>query len=136
MELSSDDIRRLEGAGYHRNQFSVLNNYEIRLMNVDGWCYFYSLDKRKCRVYGKRPLGCRLYPVVYSDDKGVMVDKLCPMGHTVSKRESRTKGSVLRKLLRKIDEERRYAMLNCQHKSVQMRTEQMKASGGMNNGTS
>ena len=139
MELSSDDIRRLEGAGYHRNQFSVLNNHEIRLMNVDGRCYFYSLNEGKCQVYKKRPLGCRLYPVVYSDDEGVMVDKLCPMGHTVSKRESRTKGSVLRKLLRKIVEERRCAMIRYQRKSVQMRTEQIKEhmkTGGVNNGTS
>jgi hypothetical protein len=55
---------------------------------------------------------------VYSDDEGVMVDKLCPMGHTVSNRESRAKGSVLRKLLRKIDEERRCAMISYKHKPV------------------
>ena len=105
MELSSHDIRRLEGAGYHRDQFSVLDNHVIRLMNVDGWCYFYSFAERKCRVYRNRPLGCRLYPVVYSVDEGAMVDGLCPMRHTVLEREFRTKGSALRKLLRKIDEE-------------------------------
>ena len=105
MELSSDDIRRLEDAGYHRDQFSVLDNHAIRLMNVDGWCYFYSLAERKCRVYRNRPLGCRLYPVVYSVDEGFVVDELCPMGHTVSEREFKTKRKVLSKLLRKIDEE-------------------------------
>lgn len=112
MELSSDDIRRLEGAGYHRDQFSVLDNHVIRLMNVGGWCYFYSLAERNCRVYKNRPLGCRLYPVVYSADAGAMVDELCPMGHTVSKREFRTKGKGLGKLLRKIDEERGCATLS------------------------
>ncbi len=106
MELSSDDIRRLEKAGYHRDQFSVLDNHAIRLMNVDGWCYFYSLAERKCRVYRNRPLGCRLYPVVYSVDEGAVVDELCPMGHTVSERELRTKGKILVKLLKKIDDEK------------------------------
>ena len=37
MELSSDDIRRLEKAGYRREQFSVLDD-GIRLRNVGGWC--------------------------------------------------------------------------------------------------
>jgi len=124
MELSNDDIRRLEGAGYQRNQFSVLDNHAIRLMNVDGWCVFYSPAERNCRVYKNRPLGCRLYPVVYSDDEGVMVDELCPMGHSVSKREFRTKGSVLRKLLRKIDEERRCATLPVQIDADEYRADQ------------
>jgi len=106
MELSSDDVRRLEGAGYRRDQFSVLDNHAIRLVNVDGLCYFYGSAERKCRIYRNRPLGCRLYPVVYSDDRGAMIDELCPMGRTVSEREFRTKGSVLRKFLRRIDEER------------------------------
>ena len=112
MELSGDDIRRLERAGYGRNQFSVLDDHLIRLMNVGGWCYFYSLAERNCRVYKDRPLGCRLYPVVYSADDGVMVDELCPMGYTVSERELRTKARVLGKLLRKIDEERRCGTLS------------------------
>ena len=107
MELSTDDIRRLEKAGYHRDQFSVLNNHVIRLMNVDGWCYFYNLAERNCRVYKNRPLGCRLYPIVYSADEGATVDELCPMKHTVSERELRTKGKVLVKLLEKIDSERK-----------------------------
>lgn len=110
MELSSDDIRRLEKAGYRRDQFSVLDD-GIRLRNVDGWCYFYVLAERRCRVYRNRPLGCRLYPVVFSGDEGVVVDELCPMGHAVSGRELRSKGSLLRTLLRKIDDERGCAML-------------------------
>ncbi len=106
MELSSDDVKRLEKAGFRRDQFSVLDD-GIRLRNVGGWCYFYVLAERKCRVYRNRPLGCRLYPLVFSDDEGVVVvDELCPMGQSVSELELRTKGSVLRRLLRKIDDER------------------------------
>jgi len=112
MELSSDDIRRLEGAGYHRDQFSVLDDHVIRLMNVDGWCYFYSLAERKCRVYRNRPLGCRLYPVVYSVEEGAMVDGLCPMRHTISKQELRRKAKPLIKLLKRIDNGRMRTTIN------------------------
>jgi len=44
---------------------------------------------------------------VYSADEGATVDELCPMKHTVSERELRTKGKVLVKLLEKIDSERK-----------------------------
>ena len=65
MELSSEDVERLEEAGYHREEFAVIKGRVTRLRNVGGWCYFYSVADKKCRVYGKRPLGCYLYPVVY-----------------------------------------------------------------------
>ncbi len=107
MELSSDDIRRLEEAGLRRTEFSVLDNRGIRLVNVAGWCFFYSLTERNCRVYKDRPLGCRLYPVVYLADEGAVVDGLCPMGHSVSERELKRKGKILVKLLKEIDDERK-----------------------------
>jgi Fe-S-cluster containining protein len=107
MELSSSDIERLERAGYHREQFSVQDNDVIRLINVGGRCYFYSLAEGNCRVYRNRPLGCRLYPVVYLADDGITIDELCPMGHTVSERELRAKGKILVNLLKKIDNERK-----------------------------
>ena len=79
----------------------------IRLRNVDGRCYFYSLTENKCRVYEKRPLGCYLYPVVYLANEGAIVDGLCPKGQTISEQELRKKGRILVKLLKKIDDERR-----------------------------
>ena len=107
MELSSDDIKTLEGAGYCREEFAVMDDCVIRLRNVDGRCYFYSLADKKCRVYGKRPLGCYLYPVVYLINEGAMVDELCPMGHTISEQELRTKAKILYKLLKKTENERK-----------------------------
>ena len=107
MELSSDDIKRLEEAGYRREEFSVIDDSVIRLRNVDGQCYFYSLAEKKCRIYGKRPLGCYLYPVVYLLNEGPVVDELCPRGQTISEQELRKKGRILVKLLRKIDNERK-----------------------------
>jgi Fe-S-cluster containining protein len=107
MELSSDDIKRLEEAGYRREEFAVMDDGVIRLRNVDGRCYFYSLADKKCRVYGKRPLGCYLYPVVYLVNEGAIVDELCPMGQTISEQERRTKAKILDKLLKKMDTERK-----------------------------
>jgi len=53
-------------------------------------------------------MGCRLYPVVYLANEGAIVDDLCPMGHTVSEQELRTKGKILEKLLKKIDSESKH----------------------------
>jgi Fe-S-cluster containining protein len=108
MELSSEDIERLEEAGYHRKEFAVTKGRVTRLRNVGGRCCFYSLTDKKCRVYGKRPLGCYLYPIVYSINEGATVDELCPMGQTVSERELRTKGKILDKLLKKLNNERKH----------------------------
>jgi len=113
MELSSEDIERLEEAGYRREEFAVVNDGVTRLRNVDGWCYFYSLAEKRCRVYRKRPLGCYLYPVVYLANEGAVVDELCPMGQTLSEQELRTKGKILDKLLRKMDDERK-----CKYKLI------------------
>jgi Fe-S-cluster containining protein len=107
MELSSRDIVRLEEAGYRREEFAVIDGNVIRLRNVNGWCFFYSLTDSKCKVYGKRPLGCLLYPVVYLANEGATVDELCPMGHTISEQELRTKGKILDRLLKRMDNERK-----------------------------
>jgi len=112
MELSSEDIERLEEAGYHRGEFAVREDGVTRLRNVNGWCYFYSLADKKCRVYTKRPLGCYLYPVVHLANEGATVDELCPMTQTVSEQELRTKGKILIKLLKKIENERARAKPN------------------------
>jgi Fe-S-cluster containining protein len=106
MELSSSDIKRLEEAGYDREEFTATGkDGVIRLRNIGGRCYFYNYDDQRCRVYDDRPLGCYLYPVVYSDDEGIVLDELCPMGETISKFELRKKGRILIKLLKTLDNE-------------------------------
>ena len=107
MELSNSDIKKLEETGHRRKEFAVTDDDVIRLRNVDGHCYFYSLDDKRCRAYRKRPLGCRLYPVVYLINEGATVDELCPMGKTISQQELITKEKTLTKLLKKIDNERK-----------------------------
>jgi len=107
MELSSEDIERLEKTGYHQIEFAVVDNGVARLRNVNGRCYFYRRSDKKCRVYEKRPLGCQLYPVVYLINEGAVVDDLCPMGQTISEQELRKKGKILHRLLKKLDNERK-----------------------------
>lgn len=102
MELSNRDVRRLVRAGYRPEDFIVVCDGVPRLKNVNGWCYFYSLADKRCRVYKIRPLGCRLYPVVYVDGKGVVLDDLCPMRHTVSDVEFKRKAKILMRLLEEI----------------------------------
>ena len=105
MELSSEDIERLEEKGYRLEEFAVVDDGVTRLRNVDGYCYFYSRADKKCRIYKDRPLGCYLYPVVYLANEGAIIDELCPMGQTISEQELRTKGKILEKHLKKIDSE-------------------------------
>jgi len=106
MELSSEDIRRLEKMGYCRRDFSILDDGVARLKNIEGLCYFYNPDEKKCEVYEGRPLGCYLYPIVYLVGRGVIIDELCPMGQTIYGLELKRKGKILRKLLELIDDER------------------------------
>jgi len=83
MPLSEEDITRLEGLGYKREDFSIQINGIRRLRNVSGRCFFLSEDNR-CRVYGERPEGCRLYPAVLNPDTmEVEVDDACPKAETV-----------------------------------------------------
>lgn len=108
MELSSEDVERLEEKGYRLEEFAVIDDGVIRLRNVDGYCVFYSRADKKCKIYEKRPIGCYLYPVVYLANEGVIIDELCPMGQTISEKELRTKGITLCKLLKKIDTESKH----------------------------
>jgi len=57
-----------------------------RLRNVDGHCYFYDPGSRSCKIYDIRPIGCRIYPLIFDGEK-VDVDRTCPTWHTVPRRE-------------------------------------------------
>ena len=106
MELSSRDIKRLEEAGYGREEFTVTGKDGVtRLGNIDGWCFFFNYADKRCRVYEDRPFGCYLYPVMYSVNEGVVIDDLCPMGETISEHELRKKGRILIKLLKTMENE-------------------------------
>ena len=107
MLLCEADVALLGKKGCARNDFVRVNRQGfVNLKNKRGRCFFYDVDKKRCRAYKSRPLGCRIYPVVYSeDDARVLVDDLCPMRNTVSDIEIERKGKKLVKLLRRIDKE-------------------------------
>ncbi|MEL9989804.1 MAG: YkgJ family cysteine cluster protein [Thermoproteus sp.] len=98
MELLPEDIERIEALGYKLEDFAVVDGEIIRLKNVDGHCVFYDPQTATCRIYSERPIGCRLYPLVY-DGREVYVDKTCPTWNTVSRREIERLGPYVEKFV-------------------------------------
>ncbi len=106
MLLSLKDIKRLERKGYHSNFFVRFDSegYAI-LKNQRGYCVFYDTEKRRCKVHTHRPAGCRIYPVIYHEDKGITVDAICPSRGSVTEKQKKKKGGKVLKLLKTIDTE-------------------------------
>lgn len=96
MELLPEDIERIESLGYRFEEFAEVGQDGIvRLRSVDGRCVFYDPVTRSCRIYEHRPIGCRLYPVIYVNGE-VTVDRLCPTWYTVRKSELVRLASLVR----------------------------------------
>ena len=49
-------------------------------------CMFLGEDL-KCSIYDKRPLMCRLYPILWRKPDLVYIDMLCPLTHVIPLRE-------------------------------------------------
>ncbi len=108
MLLSRKDIQLLKTTGIPPKKFQRYDHQKyVKLRNRKGYCFFYDIDKRRCKIYRLRPQGCRLYPVIVSIQDGIIVDELCPMGNTVSKKEMEAKGRRVVRLLDAIDREAR-----------------------------
>jgi len=107
MVLLEEDVERIEGLGYPPSSFSYVDREGyLRLKNVDGHCVFLDPSTGRCRVYEHRPLGCRLYPVVYVEGGGVAVDPECPARHTVTDEELEEAARILPEIVERIEEER------------------------------
>jgi Fe-S-cluster containining protein len=106
MLLANADIERLERKGYSK-QFFVQFDRDgyAKLRNQQGCCVFYDVEKRRCKVRADRPLGCRIYPVMYDEEKGIVVDDICHAKDTVTEKQKAKRGKKLLKLLEKIDAE-------------------------------
>jgi len=106
MLLSQEDIERLKTTGFPPEKFQRYDRQGYaKLRNQRGYCFFYDVKKRRCKAYRLRPQGCRLYPVICSVEDGIIVDALCPMRNTVSKKEIEANGRKVVKLLAIIDHE-------------------------------
>lgn len=103
MELCEADVARMERGGYRQEDFVIPGADGIpRLRNVGRYCYFYDHEQKRCKEYGRRPLGCEIYPVNVSVDGETVIDELCPECDTLSRKEIDAKGRQLRDLLKTI----------------------------------
>ena len=106
MLLSKKDIKRLEKRGFSQNQFVTSDKQGYaQLKNRDGYCVFYDLKNRQCSVYVDRPSGCKVYPVIFDEEKGIVLDDVCSCGNTIGEREKALKGKKVVRLLERIDAE-------------------------------
>jgi Fe-S-cluster containining protein len=106
MLLSEKDIERLERKGYDRAFFVRFDSEGYAtLRNHRGYCVFYDAEKKRCKVRAHRPLGCRIYPVIYDEDKGIIVDHICPSSGSVTEKQKAKRGEKVLKLLKTIDAE-------------------------------
>ncbi len=102
MPLTEEDVETIERLGYRREEFSVVVNGIRRLRNVNGRCYFLD-ESNRCRIYDHRPIGCRIYPVVFDPETGrAIVDKLCPKWREVREEDVRKVEGILKELVRRI----------------------------------
>jgi Fe-S-cluster containining protein len=106
MLLSLKDIERLERKGYNRDFFVRFDSEGYAtLRNQSGYCVFYDAEKSRCKVRAHRPLGCRIYPVIYDETKGIIVDPICPSRSSVTEKQKAKRGKKVLKLLETIDAE-------------------------------
>ncbi len=102
MPLTEDDLRRIEKLSFRRADFTVEVDGETRLRNVRGVCFF--LEGGRCRIYGGRPEGCRVYPLVYNIDSHKFVhDPVCP--HSGEFEVTKADKERLKRLIRRLDRE-------------------------------
>jgi len=106
MLLSAADITRLGKLGYNRDLFVRFDGERYAyLRNRQGCCVFYNSAERRCTVYAFRPSGCRVYPVIYDEENGIVVDSICHAQETITEQDRERKGKRVLHLLRTIDRE-------------------------------
>ena len=106
MLLSEKDITRLVKKGFSKNYFVKYDKQGYaQLKNREGYCVFYNPKKRQCNVYVDRPSGCRVYPVILDEEKGIVLDDICDSRNTITEREKKLKGKRVIRLLERIDNE-------------------------------
>lgn len=104
MLLSKKDIKRLEDIGFNQKNFAHYDEQGyVTLKNQNGYCVFYDLEERQCSIYENRPSGCKVYPVIVDEEKGIVLDNICPCIGTIGAREKDLKGKKVIRLLEIID---------------------------------
>jgi len=78
MMLLEEDVKRIVELGYAESYFVRLSDgFKILKNSKAGRCVFH--DGKACTIYENRPKGCRLYPIIFDEDRKLAVkDNLCP----------------------------------------------------------
>ncbi len=98
MILLPRDIERIKKLGYRLEEFIVYREGIPRLRNIDGHCIFLDPSTNKCMIYSDRPLGCRLYPLIYDLELGEpVIDPYCPHADQVDEETREKYREVFRK---------------------------------------
>ena len=106
MLLAEKDINRLVNRGFSKSFFVKFDKEGYaQLKNRRGYCVFYDAKKRRCSVYVDRPSGCRVYPVILDEKKGIILDEICQSRNTITDAEKSVKGKRVIRLLERIDAE-------------------------------
>jgi uncharacterized protein len=106
MLLSTEDIERLEEKGYRQDFFVLIDEGGYtKLRNQQDHCVFFNIKDQCCTVYPSRPLGCRLYPVVYDERKGIIIDQICRAKSKLGEKQMTQQGRKVLRLLARIDAE-------------------------------
>ncbi len=100
MILLPSDISVIKSLGYSVNEFAIYWGGYWRLRNVDGHCYFYDPVSGTCKIYEYRPLGCRIYPVIYVEGVGPAVDRDCPLADTITPDEWKRGVELIREYIK------------------------------------
>jgi uncharacterized protein len=103
MILCQEDIKRIKNLGFKKDFFVVQKDGWFMLKNHEGRCVFH--NGTKCSIYENRPIGCRLYPVIFDKDKNCAVfDKDCPYSKFFEMSDSII--DELQKVVKKVESER------------------------------
>lgn len=108
MPLLIEDIERIKRLGFDYNYFDINRDNWLQLKNYDGRCIFN--DGKQCLIYENRPEGCKIYPIIYDEDKNcVTLDEDCP--HRVEFKISEIDRRMVISLVTKLKDERRQRTL-------------------------
>ena len=103
MPLLKKDIEQIKRLEMKHDHFVINKDGWLHLKNYDGKCVFN--DGNQCVVYEKRPEGCKLYPIIYDEEKNcAILDEDCPHGNEF--RISKIELTKLRSLIIRLKDER------------------------------
>ena len=83
MILSSRDVDRIKKSAPKNllitNFVRKTEDGLYQLKNKDGYCVFFDVKTKLCKIYAIKPQGCSFYPLIYdSDKKYCVLDYDCP----------------------------------------------------------